>query len=80
MPGTLTIREVPVYPITVAAMVNGAVTTDCQAAEPGTTVTLTVRPAEDSGWKKLTAASGGAPFPCEKQRRGCILFPCRRGR
>ena len=45
VPGTLTIREVPVYPITVAAMVNGAVTTDCQAAEPGTTVTLTVRPA-----------------------------------
>lgn len=71
---TLTIREVPVYPITVAAMVNGAVTTDCQAAEPGTTVTLTVRPAEGFRLEKLTAASGGRALSLRKTAEGVYTF------
>lgn len=74
VPGTLTIREVPVYPITVAAMVNGAVTTDCQAAEPGTTVTLTVRPAEGFRLEKLTAASGGRALSLQKTAEGVYTF------
>ena len=74
VPGTLTIREVPVYPITVAAMVNGAVTTDCQAAEPGTTVTLTVRPAEGFRLEKLTAASGGRALSLRKTAEGVYTF------
>lgn len=74
VPGTLTIREVPVYPITVAAMVNGAVATDCQAAEPGTTVTLTVRPAEGFRLEKLTAASGGRALSLRKTAERVYTF------
>lgn len=72
--GTLTVSELPLYPITLRAPLNGTLTADLQAAAPGTVVTLTVRPAEGFRLKELTASANGGKVSLGERSQGTYTF------
>lgn len=72
--GTLTVSELPLYPITLRAPLNGTLTADLQVAAPGTVVTLTVRPAEGFQLKELTASANDGKLSLRERGQGSYTF------
>ena len=73
-PGTFTISEQPLYPITIQTAQNGTVTADLEAAAEETEVTLTVSPAEGFQLERLTASTDSGAVSLEKKEEGIYTF------
>lgn len=73
-PGTFTVSEQPLYPITIQTAQNGTVTADLEAAAEETEVTLTVSPAEGFQLERLTASTDSGAVSLEKKEEGIYTF------
>lgn len=74
VPGTLTIRTVAVYAITVRPPANGTLTADKQTAQEGERVTVTVKPNQGYACQSVTAAAAGKTLRATRQTNGTYTF------